>query len=102
MAVAAGAAGLDAHHAVTDVANSGDMLFGEGGEETGPACAALELGVSAEQRQGAESAAIDAVQLVIQKSAAEGRLGAMAQQHLRLIAGEVGFQAGALNRVRRG
>jgi len=46
-------AGLDADHAVADVADGDHMVFLERGVEAGPAGAALELGHLAEQRQAA-------------------------------------------------
>src|SRR5579864_1542819 len=76
VAVAAGAAGLDPDHAVADIAHGDHVPLVERRVEAGPAGAALELGVVAEERQAAEPAAVDAVLLLAQEAAAERRLGA--------------------------
>jgi len=55
-----------------------------------------------EQRQPAEPAAVDPGVLLIQKAAAERRLGAVVQQDVGLLAGQRGLQRLALLRRRRG
>jgi len=101
MAVTAGTAGLDAHHAIGGVADALDVVLVARGEEAGPAGVALELGPRLEEGQAAEAAAIDPVLLVIQKTTAEGGLGAVMKQDLGLFAGQIGLQGLAFRRVGR-
>ena len=92
VAVATGAAGLDPQPAITGVSYTQNMALVEGRMEAGPARAALELGLSLEQGQAAETAAVDAVLLVVQKTATERGFGAVMQQDLGLFAAEAAFQ----------
>jgi hypothetical protein len=97
VAVAAGAARLDAHHAVADVLDRLDVRLVERRVEARPAGAALELGLVAEQRQAALAAAVDARRLLAEQAAAERRLGAVVQQDAALfLVVEVGLEARAL------
>src|SRR5579863_6904182 len=93
VAVAACAAGLDAHHAVARIADGADVRLVDRRVETWPAGAALELRLGAEQRQAAEPAAIDAIRLVVEQAAAEGRLGAVMQEDVALLGRQVRFEA---------
>ncbi len=102
VAVAAGAAGLDAHHAIADVAHGADVGRIDRRIEARPAGAAFELGLGAEQRQAAKAAAIDAVFLVVQQPAAERRFGAVVQEDVGLFRSEAGLQTLFLVRRRRG
>jgi len=96
VAVAAGAARLDAHHAVAGVAYGQDVSLVEGRKEARPARAAFELGLGAEERQAAEAAAVDAVLLVVQEAAAERGFGAVVQQDVGFFTREIRFQLCAL------
>ena len=102
MRAAAGAASLDADHAVADVAHCDDMGLVKRGPEARPAGAALELGLGPKQRQAAQAAAVDPVFLVAEEAAAERRLGAVMEQNVALLLAEVGFQARALGVAGRG
>lgn len=96
MTVAARAAGLHPHHAVADIAHQFDVGFVERREKARPTGARFKLGLGVKQRQPAQAAGIDAGFLVAEQSAAEGRLGAVAQQDLGFLTGQGGFQFGAL------
>src|SRR5947208_3255477 len=96
MAVAAGAAGLDADHAIGGVADRRDVSLVDRRPERRPAGAAFELGLVQKQRQPTQAAAVDAVLLLAKQAAAERRLGAMAQQHVGLFRRERRLQCAAL------
>ncbi len=101
VAVAAGAQGLDAQHAVRGVAHLLDVRLVERGVEAGPAGAALELGLVLEQRQAALATAVDAGALLTQQAAAERGLGAVMQQDAGFLGRQVGLEALAFRLGRR-
>uniref|UniRef100_A0A0N4Z7G3 PE-PGRS family protein n=1 Tax=Parastrongyloides trichosuri TaxID=131310 RepID=A0A0N4Z7G3_PARTI len=96
MAVAAGAACLDAHHAVAVVAHGANMGRIDRLGEAGPAGAAFELGSRPEQRQAAFATAEHPCPLFTQQGPAERRLGAVRQKHALLFRQQVGLQRHAL------
>src|SRR5690606_13877936 len=79
--VAAGAAGLDADHAVALVAHRPHMRLVDRLGEAGPAGAAFELGPAAEERKAALPAAEHPRPRLAEQRPAEGRLGAVREQH---------------------
>src|SRR5262249_19027763 len=89
VSAAAGAEDLGALHAVGAVGVLVDVGGVKGLEEAGPAGAGVELGVALEERQAAEAADVDAVELVVGEVAAEGRLGALGEDDLGLVGGEL-------------
>ena len=89
VAVATPAAGLGAHHAVGDVADAPDVRLVIGRPEGGPTGAALELGLVQEQRQAAKAAAVDAVVLLVEQAATERGLGAVLEDDLPFLLGQV-------------
>ncbi len=101
MAVAPRAPRFDPDHAVAGVANGQHVSFIERRPETRPAGAALEFGLGLEQRQSAQTAAVDAVFLVAQQSTAERRLGSVVEQDVALLLIEVSLQSFAF-RLGRG
>ena len=66
------------------------MPLGERLGEARPAGAALELGAAVEQRQAAQAAGEHARPLLVEEYAAERRLGAMLEEDVLLLFGEVG------------
>ena len=89
VAVATGAADLRAYPAQAAVLQIADVVRIEWLEETRPAGAGVELGRRAEQRQVTQAAVVGAGLLVVQQGAAERVLGAVIQQHLPFLGGEV-------------
>ena len=88
MAAAAGTMDFGAEHAVDAVLAGLDGLFVEGGVEAGPAGAALEFGVGAEQRAGAAGAMVDALALFGVQRAGAGAFGAVVAHDLVLLGGQ--------------
>ena len=102
VAAAARADLLGAQHAVAGIAQQLDVRVSVRLEKAGPAGAGIELGAGAEQRQAAEPAGVDAMLVVVQKHAAERRLGAVLQQHALLVGREAGDDVPALGIAGRG
>src|SRR5215471_11466379 len=96
MAAAACTDLLDPDHSVTGVAHAADVRFVVGFEEARPAGARVELRARTKQRQPAEPARVDPVTVIIEKHAAESRLGSVLEQHPPLIRGEARDDLAAL------
>src|SRR6478672_9301992 len=87
---AAGADDLGPDHAVAGVADGREVPLSERLGKARPAGAALELGAAVEQRQAAQAAGEDARPFLVEEYAAERRLGAMLEEDVLLLFGEVG------------
>ncbi len=74
--VAAGALVFDSGHAKGGVQLVDYILFGDGGEEAGPAGTGIEFGLRIKQGCAAADAAVDALRVVLVQLAGEGSLGA--------------------------
>lgn len=85
MAVAAGASGLGAAHAIGIVLDANDVLGVVRGCETRPTCAGVEFCILPEQGQSAQAAAIDAGPLLVKQTPAERRFGPVMQQDAALF-----------------
>jgi hypothetical protein len=66
------------------------MTFGERLGEARPACAAVELGASVEERKAAQAARENARTLLVKEDAAKGRFGAMLQKDMPLLVAQIG------------
>src|SRR5690606_28659174 len=102
VAAAARAHLLGADHAVAGVRHVPQVGRVEWRGETGPACARVELGAGAEQRQPAEAADVGALAPVVEEHAAERRFGAVRQQDPAFLGAEGGGDRRAPGVVGRG
>ena len=79
-------------HPIARVADIGQVTFRKRGGEARPAGPAFEFVAGREQRKPAQPAGISAFALLVQEYSAEGRFGAMLEQDVPLIVGQVGGQ----------
>src|SRR5690349_19076690 len=96
VSAAACANDLGASHAVAGVADVLQVIGRKWRGEAGPAGAALELLATVEQRQAAQAAGVDSFPLLIEENAAKGSLGAMFEEDVALLLGEIGLEVAAL------
>src|SRR5882724_8264688 len=89
VAVAAPATDLDALHAIRAVAQERQVIGVVRLVERRPAGAGLELGRRPKERQPAQPAPVHTLVFVVQKAAAERRLGAVVEEDPPLLGGEV-------------
>src|SRR5690606_16665946 len=92
VAVAAGAARLDPHHAVRAVFEEPDPVRRDGLPEARPARAGLVLGLGAEALEVAHRAAVGARLLGVPVDAGEGPFGAGPARDLELLGRQAGPQ----------
>src|SRR4051812_42282164 len=85
MAVAAFAAYLRAHHSVTAVLNVADVVGIKRLVKTRPSRAGFEFGAGSKQGQAAQPAPIRSILLVVEETAAKGRLGSVVEHNPALL-----------------
>ena len=88
--VTAATAAVDFHpaHAVAEIHFLRHVVVVQRGMEARPAAARIELGAGIEQIGAATGTLVDAVALVVEVLAAEGRLGAALPADMKLFRGE--------------
>src|SRR5579862_9322199 len=88
MRVAEGADDFVAAHSKTQIYFCGDVFFGDGRPEAGPAGSRVEFRIGAKERVGAADATVKAGVVVVVIGAAEGALGVGFARYVKFIRAE--------------
>ena len=85
MAGAASADFLNTAHSIARISNTPDMRFVKGLKETRPTRPGIELRARSKERQTAKATGVNALFVIIEKNATEGRFRAVREQHTSLV-----------------